>query len=385
MELADILKNMVAKGASDVFIKVGTRPAIRVDGLLQYLDFDEVTKKDGDTFFSQIKNDFFVQRFEKYQEADTSYEIQGIGRFRVNTFRQRGKLAMVMRHVQYHIPSFDEINLPTKSLKELCNRPRGLVLVTGVTGSGKSTTIASMLEHINMTQKKHIVTIEDPIEFVYDDKKCVINQRELGLDTTDFPTALKSAMRQSPDVILIGEMRDQETMEAALAAAETGHLVFSTLHSVDATQTVERIINFFPPHQHNLIRMQLSMVLEGVISQRLMRKTDGKGRIPAVEIMISSPTIKDMLHDGKTTELYGAIKEGEYFGSMTFNQCLVNHVKEGTIGKDDAMNAADRPDELELELKGIQKGTRSDMDFDFGKINKGKKGPKPSLKDFMKK
>lgn len=381
MELIDILKIMVEREASDTFIKVGTRPAIRVDGLLEYLDYDPVTQEDIQRFFSDVKTDYIEKLFNETHEADTSYELEGVGRFRVNIFWQRNKIAMVFRHVKSKIPTFEELHLPAKSLKILASKPRGLVLVTGVTGSGKSTTLAAMIEYINQNFQKHIITIEDPIEFVYEDKKSIINQREIGLDTKDFPSALKYAMRQSPDVILIGEMRDKETMEAAISAAETGHLVFSTLHSVDATQTVERIINFFPPHQHQLIRMQLSMVLEGVISQRLMRRSDGKGRVPAVELMMASPTIKQLLHDGKTTELYGAIKEGEYFGSMTFNQSLVNLVKQDIISKEDAMAAADRPDELELELRGIQKGTRSDFDFDFGQK---KKKDLPSLKDFIK-
>jgi len=256
--------------------------------------------------------------------------------------------------------------MPVEPLSKLARSPRGLVLVTGITGSGKSTSLAAVINYINEHFNRHIVTIEDPIEFLHKDKKSIVNQREVGEDTESFSTALRHVVRQAPDVILIGEMRDRETMEAALAAAETGHLVFSTLHTVDAIQTVERIINFFPPHQHQLIRLQLSMVLEGVVSQRLLARKDGSGRVPAIEIMMATPTIRDLLLEGRTTELYKAIKEGGYFGCQSFNQSLKEIYEKDFITLADALQAADNPDELKMELKGIVKGTRAgDFDFDL--------------------
>ncbi|MCA8960983.1 MAG: PilT/PilU family type 4a pilus ATPase, partial [Planctomycetes bacterium] len=241
---------------------------------------------------------------------------------------------------------------------------RGLVLITGNTGAGKSTTLASMINHVNESYNRHIITIEDPIEFMFKDRKSIIDQREVGIDTTDFLSALKYALRQSPDVILIGEMRDRETMEAALSAAETGHLVFSTLHTVNATQTVERIINYFPPHQHGLIRLQLSLCLAGVISQRLLPRKQGKGRVPALEIMINNPTVRELLMKGLTPELYGAIKDGDYFGCQTFNQSIKKLYQSDAISLDDAMSASDYPEELRLELRGVYKGT-APADFNF--------------------
>jgi twitching motility protein PilT len=241
-----------------------------------------------------------------------------------------------------------------------------MVLVTGVTGSGKSSTLAAMVNYINHTMNKHIITIEDPIEYVFKDKRSIITQREIGHDTASFPAAIRAAMRQAPDVLMIGEMRDKETMEAAIHAAETGHLVFSTLHTVNAQQTVERIINYFPPHQHELIRMQLSMVLEGVVAQRLGPRKGGTGRVPAVELMIKSPSIADMLREGRTTDLYKCMAESEYFGCMTFNQSIRALYQEDLISLEDAMKMADNPEELKMELRGIVKGARAtDFDFNF--------------------
>jgi twitching motility protein PilT len=269
-----------------------------------------------------------------------------------------------MRYIRSNIPPLEELGLPMKPLQKLATATRGLVIVTGIAGSGKSTTIASLLNYINKNWSKHVVTIEDPIEYLFIDDKSLIDQRELGIDTYSFTSALKHAVRQSPDIIMIGEMRDKDTMEAALNAAETGHLVISTLHSINAVQTVERIINFFPPHQHSLLRQQLSMLLQGVISQRLITRHDGKGMVPAAEILLTTPTIKDMLYEGKTRELYDAIKEGNtYYGTQTFNQSLKYLYQNNFISVEDALAFADRPDELKLELRGITKGDASDFDF----------------------
>ncbi len=365
MEFQEMLRKMVMERASDLFIKVGAPPSIRVDGKIYFFETPELTPQDGIDIYEQIE-DSKREGFKGSAEIDTAYELPGVGRFRVNIFRQKGYIGMVFRHVESQIPNYEELNLPIDQLTKLGNLQRGLVLITGVTGSGKSTTLAAIINHVNTHFNKHIVTVEDPIEFIFKDSKCLIDQREVGIDTEDFYTALKHIVRQSPDVILIGEMRDKETMEAAIAAAETGHLVFSTLHTVNAQQTIERIINFFPPHQHQLIRLQLSLILEGVVSQRLIPRKGGKGRVPAIEIMMRSPTIRELLMDGRTEELYKALKEGDYFGSQTFNQSLKRLYKENLISLDEALAASDNPDEFKLELKGISKGSRAaDFDFDY--------------------
>jgi len=363
MEFHEMLRKMVIEKASDLFLKVGNPPSLRIDGSIHFLDTDEITAQDALEIFETIE-DSKKQNFSRDTDLDVSYELPGIGRFRVNIFRQRGQLGFVFRHVEAKIPSFAELNLPEKQLIKLASQRRGLILVTGNTGSGKSTTLATMINHINCNFNRHIISIEDPIEFMFKDKKSIIDQREVNIDTPSFNTALKYAVRQSPDVVLIGEMRDRETMEAALSAAETGHLVLSTLHSINAMQTVERIINFFPPHQHNLIRLQLSLILIGVVSQRLIAKKKGGGRVPAIEILMQTPTTSEMLAEGKTRELYGALRDGEYFGCQTFNQSLRKLYQGDMISLEDALGASDYPDELKLELKGVYKGT-SVTDFNF--------------------
>ncbi|MCI0651060.1 MAG: type IV pilus twitching motility protein PilT [Planctomycetes bacterium] len=363
MEFHEMLRKMVIEKASDLFIKVGGPPTLRIDGIVHFLDTEEIAPQDTQEML-EIIEDSRRDPLPNNCEIDTAYELPGIGRFRVNIYRQRGQLGFVFRHIIATVPSFAELNLPDEVLGRLVAQPRGLVLVTGNTGSGKSTTLAAMLNHMNEQFNRHIITIEDPIEFIFKDKKSIIDQREIGIDTHNYVDALKHVLRQSPDVILIGEMRDRETMEAALNAAETGHLVLSTLHSINASQTVERIINYFPPHQHELIRLQLSLVLQGVVSQRLLPRKHGRGRVPALEMMIASPTIRDLLQAGRTPELYTAIKEGDYFGCQTFNQSLKKLYQSDEIALEDAMAAADYPDELKLELKGIYKGAMA-HDFHF--------------------
>ncbi|MHC5037623.1 MAG: type IV pilus twitching motility protein PilT [Planctomycetota bacterium] len=354
MEVEDYFKFMVDQKASDLFLKTGSRPSVRVDGRIRFISGDESDEGFCHKVFRAIAGGE-IGDLMKGKEMDLACEMDDVGRFRVNVFHHRGELGFVFRHIQSRIPTFEELNLPVRQHQHLAGLRRGLVLITGVAGSGKSTTIASMLEYINQTRHGHIVTIEDPIEFVFENKQCLVNQREVGIDTDDFMDALRMVVRQAPDVIMIGEMRDLETMEAAISAAETGHLVFSTLHTVNAIQTVERIITFFPPHQHDLIRLQLSMVLQGVISQRLLPKKEGRGRVPALEIMISTPTIKEILAEGRTDELYGALQEGEFYGNMTFNQSLKLLYEKGLISLEEAMAAADNPDELKLEIRGVQK------------------------------
>ncbi len=365
MEFHEMLRKMVIEKASDLFIKVGGPPSLRIDGTIHFLDTEEIAPQDTQEILEMIE-DSRRDPLPKALEIDTAYELPGIGRFRVSIFRQRGQLGFVFRHIVAHIPSFEELNLPTEVLAKLTAQQRGLVLITGTTGSGKSTTLAAMIKHMNETLNRHIITIEDPIEYIFKDKKSIIDQREIGIDTDNFLLALKHGLRQSPDVILIGEMRDRETMEAALSAAETGHLVLSTLHTVNATQTVERIINYFPPHQHNLIRLQLSLVLQGVVSQRLLPRKHGRGRVPALEVMIASPTVRDLLANGQTLELYTALKSGDYFGSSTFNQSLKRLYQADLVTLQEAMSASDFPDELKLELKGVYKGTvPADFNFEY--------------------
>jgi twitching motility protein PilT len=363
MEFHEMLRKMVIEKASDLFLKVGSPPSLRIDGGVHFLDTEELSPQDALEIF-EIIEDSKKEGINSKGDVDVAYELPGIGRFRVNIFRQKGQLGYVLRHVESNVPSFDELSLPATVLTKLASLSRGLVLVTGQAGSGKSTSLAAIINYINENFNKHIVTIEDPIEFIFKDRKSIVNQREIGTDTSDFLTALKMAVRQSPDVILIGEMRDQETMGAAIAAAETGHLVLSTLHTVNAVQTVERIIHFFPPYQHDLIRLQLSLVLAGVVSQRLLPRKSESGRVPAVELMIQSPTIRELVRKGQTEDLYSAVKEGDYFGCQTFNQSLRNLYNEDLITLECALAASDYPEELKQSLKGIYKGAAT-ADFNF--------------------
>ncbi len=361
MNIKDVLKAMVQLRASDVFLKVGSPPRVRVDGAVRQLGTQGLTAEDLKQAFHLLVDEHGREAFKKSHEVDTAYEEEGIGRFRVNGFMQRGRIGFVLRHVQSNVPQFKDLGLPSEIFERLAMLRRGLVLVTGITGSGKSTSLASMIQYMNQTTNRHIITVEDPIEYSYTDDRCIINQREVGIDTRDFKTALRTAMRESPDVILIGEMRDQETVQAAIDAAETGHLVLSTLHTINAQQTMERIINFFPPYQHQLIRMQLSMVFQAVISQRLVPRLGQPGRVPGLEIMIATPTIKQMLEEGRTLELYGAIRDSEHFGCVTFNQSLFKLFEGGLISREDALATSDNPDEMEMLFRGIQRGTSGSL------------------------
>jgi twitching motility protein PilT len=367
MSFENLFRTMINEGASDLFIKTGSRPAMRVDGKIVFLSESPTTPEFAQELYETVtRSDLQRRRFEQEHEIDVGLKVEDAGRFRLNLYRQQGELAFVFRHVRDDIPTFSELGLPIDAAKKVSSLPRGLVLATGVTGSGKSTTLASMLEFINERYYKHIITIEDPIEYVVREVKCVISQREIGFDSVSFANALKHCVRQSPDVIMIGEMRDRETMDAAINAAETGHLVFSTLHTVNAIQTVERIISYYPPHQHNLIRLQMSLVLEGVFSQRLLPRADGKGRVPAVEVMLGTPSIKEILEEGRTKEIHKALYEGsQYFKTQTFHQSIRDLYRADLITLETALEAADNPEELKLELRGITKGTRADLDFNF--------------------
>lgn len=358
MELNDLLKVAVTENAADVILKTGTPPTIRGKDGLKFISDQEITRDFATLILAQLLDDQGMERYVRGEEIDSSYAVVGLGRFRVNIFKQMGEPGLVFRYIQSEVPSFRQLNLPTTQLEKLSNLNRGLVLVTGITGSGKSTCCASMVEYMNLNLNRHIITIEDPVEYVFGDKNCVITQREIGRDSDNFTTALKYAVRQAPDVIVIGEMRDIDTMEAAIRAAETGHLVLSTLHTVNAVQTVERILAFFPPHQHELVRLQLSLVLSGVISLRLINSIDGTYRVPACELLVDTPTVKEIIKEGRTTELNKALAEGEYFGTITFNQSLAQLYSEGKIGYHEALDAADNPDELKLVLSGVSRGIR---------------------------
>ena len=357
MNIDDLLREMVRREASDLYLKAYSPCYLRVDGKLVALPGADLSPRDVEETSDSLMDEEQRAAYRKQREMDLAFRRPEIGRFRVNIYWQQGNRALVFRSIREKIQTFEELNLPVEVLEKLSLEPRGMVLITGIAGSGKSTTLASMIEYVNRREPKHIITIEDPVEFVFADKKSVISQREVGMDTLDFHAALRHVIRQSPDIILIGEMRDLETMSSAIMAAETGHLVLSTLHTVDAAQTVERIINYFPPYQHPQIRMQLSLVLKGVISMRLLVMKGGAGRIPACEIMLSTPTIRKIIYEGRTGDLHDAIKKGGVFGMQTFNQALIKLLRAGKTTRDEALKYADNVEELELEMRGIYLGS----------------------------
>ncbi len=356
MHINDILKAAAERKASDVHIKVGAHPVVRIDGKLQLLtEFKRLMQEDTIAMAFSMMSSRQKERFKQFLETDIAYSVPGLGRFRVNIFQQRGSVGMVLRLIPSRILNFKELQLP-RVLEKICEEQRGLVLVTGTTGSGKSTTLAAMIDHINTRRIEHVMTIEDPIEYLHRDKKSIVNQREIDVDTKNFTHALRSALRQDPDVILVGEMRDYETIETALLAAETGHLVLSTLHTVDATETINRVISVFPPHQQKQIRIQLASVLKSIVSQRLMPRADGLGRVPAVEILISTSYIKDCIENKEKTKLIrDAISQGtSQYGMQTFDQSLYLLYKNGLITLEEALRRATNPDEFKLKIQGIQ-------------------------------
>lgn len=356
MKIKDCLRLMCEKDASDLFLKVDNVPFLRIYGdLMPLADFGMLTVSDLQRTVSEIIDDTHKKMLQSTLDADFAMDVEGLDRFRVSVFLQRGVPSIVMRRIKKDIPDFHELNLPAEVLKTLSQENRGLVLLTGPAGHGKSTTIASMIEYMNNNCPRHILTIEDPIEFTFTDKKAVINQRELGLDVTSYPVALRQVTLQSPDVIFIGTIRDIDTMSAAINAAEMGILVLSTLHTVNAAQTVQRILNFFQPHQHNEIRMQLSFLLKGVISLRLVPRADGSGRIPAYETMLLTPTISRLVREGAFADISRFLEEGALFGMQSFKQSLARLVKERKITPEAAYRFADSKEELELEIKGIKR------------------------------
>jgi twitching motility protein PilT len=365
MTSRELFETAVREESSDLFVKVGASPMLRVSGRLKVLPLPAVTADFAESLLKEVATQRSLAAFHERGEMDTACEVLEVGRFRCNAFRQRGSIGMVFRRVNKVIPPLDSLGLPLKALQRLAGLSRGIVLVTGTTGSGKSTTLASMIAHIAASDPKHVVTIEDPIEYVFTDGRSLVEQRELGIDTLSYEAALRAVVRQSPDVIMIGELRDRETMEAALHAAETGHLVLTTLHTRNAAQTVERILNFFPPHQHEFIRNQLALQLEGIVSQRLLPRADGRGRVPAAEILVRTPTLHDLLAKGRFAEIPKALSAGAYFGTQTFNQSLKGLVDSNSITVEEALGASDHPEELKLEMKGIGSGAKMAGDTDL--------------------
>ena len=380
MNLNEILTIAVKARASDIHVKTGLPPVVRIDGKLRPIpNAPRMTAEIVSSMAAAIMNDRQKKHFQEQFEADLSYGVPGLGRFRVSAYSQRGTIAMVFRSIPFGIPSLDELNLPS-ILRKLAMEERGLILVTGVTGSGKSSTLAAMIDHVNENRTCNIITIEDPVEFLHRDKKSIISQREVGFDTLSFSSALKGALRQDPDVILVGEMRDHETIETALSAAETGHLVMSTLHTLDAAETVNRIISVFPPYHQRQVRMQLASVIKGVVSQRLVPRAEGKGRVPAVEIMLGTARIRECIDDKeKTRQIPEAIAQGVVaYGMQTFDQSLMHLYTKKMITYEEALRQSSNPDDFALKVSGIS--STSDSSWDKFTTEEGEAADAPEEK-----
>ncbi|MFL5464237.1 MAG: type IV pilus twitching motility protein PilT [Gemmatimonadaceae bacterium] len=358
-----VLQHMIQANASDLHLKVGRPPTLRIDGHMQTLEMPPLKQEDLRSLAEQIMAPKNIKEFSEQKESDFALAVPGIGRFRVNAYQQRGTIAYALRTVPFQAKTIGELNLP-----EVCERialmPRGLILVTGITGSGKSTALASMLHYINQNRHANIITIEDPIEFLHRDIKASINQREVGTDTNSFAQALRRVLRQDPDILLVGEIRDIDTLDTALKAAETGHLVFSTLHTTDATQTINRILSFYPPHQQTEVRYMLSTALKAIISLRLVRRADKKGRVPAAEILVNTEAVRDQIRDmSKALNIPQLIKEGAVpYGMQSFDQSLMNWYQKGVITYDDALFAASNPAEFSLRAQGINASSDTSWD-----------------------
>lgn len=357
--LHGLLQGMVEIEASDIHIRAGSKPIIRVNGQLRAVNQPEFTPEDTQTLANVLFNDKQRSEYEKRHEVDLSYNIVSADesvRFRVNIFRQRGMTTIAMRMVPAKVKNFEELHLP-EVLKKVASFNRGLVLITGTTGCGKTTTLAAIIDYINRNFSKHIITIEDPIEFIHKDIKSIISQRELNIDTFSYTDALRNIVRQDPDVILIGEMRDMETMAAALTAAQTGHLVLSTVHTINAMQTVTRIVDIFPPHQQNQIRLQLADSLGAVVSQRLLTRKDKPGMVPAVEVLIATALIRSLIEENNFVSISEQMEKGEYYGMQTFNQSLEKLCREAKVDIEEAKKAATNPEDLLLRIRGIKSGS----------------------------
>jgi twitching motility protein PilT len=350
VELEPLLRIAAERKASDLFIKENSPPAMRLNGRIQVSDGPPLTADDTRRLAYSILTHEQIGRFEHRHEMDIAFTIEGVTRIRANVHMQRGSIGLVCRLVPLKIYSLEQLGMPPV-LAEVTKSRSGLILVTGPTGSGKSTTLAAMIDLINTTRRANIVTVEDPIEFVHPDKLCIVSQREVGIDTDSFMDAMKYMMRQNPDVILIGEMRDLETFNVALAAAETGHLVFSTLHTSSASETLDRIINMFPPQDRDMVCLRLSGSLRGVISQKLLPRTDGTGRVAAIEVMICTPTIAKLVEEGRASQIYAAIAEGNFWGMQTMNQCLLKYYKAGLISEEEAIHNAGNSTEMKQMIR----------------------------------
>ena len=351
--LQKILGYAVKHGASDIHLTVGSPPAVRVDGEIRFVSSENVTPSDTLSYLDVLMDEQQKTHFMKTGDADLAYGVSGLGRFRVNVLRQRGSVGIIMRHVRGRILDFTALNLPPV-MEEIANLARGLVLITGTTGSGKSTTLASMIDWINQRRRVHVVTLEDPIEFLHSNKKSIVTQREISIDTKDFYVALRAAMREDPDVILIGEMRDAETFQAAISAAETGHLVFSTLHTTNAMLTMDRILDMFPANMHAQVRSQIALQLRACVAQRLIAAADGEGRVPAVEVMLNNPAIAALIKDNVLNQIPVAIANGQDEGMQTFNMSLADLIRNKLISEQDGLWASDNPEELKMNLQGIR-------------------------------
>jgi twitching motility protein PilT len=346
MKLEELLSLMIGERASDLHLRIARPPIIRVDGILRPMeDMPNITHRDLKEAFEQVTNENQRQEFLQRMELDCAYSVPGLSRFRVNAFMQRGTLSLAIRQVPFEVPTIDDLELPD-ICKTLAQKPRGLILSTGRTGTGKSTTLAAMIDYLNKTQARNVITIEDPIEYLFKDDKCMIAQRELGYDTQTFASALRHVLRQDPDVILVGEMRDLETIATAITAAETGHLVLSTLHTPSAPQAIDRIIDAFPPHQQEQIRLQLSLVLEAVLSQILLRRASGRGRVAAVEIMLGTDAIRNLIRDGKTEQIATYMQTGSQYGMQTMDQSFQNLLKTRVVAPEEVLAFYSKPQEL---------------------------------------
>jgi twitching motility protein PilT len=348
-----LLQRAVQKDASDVHLKMGSQPFFRVDGEILPTGGEPIQREDMDEILDILLSEEQRRVFMKRGEIDLAFTEKGVGRFRVNIFRQRGTISCVMRRIKTKILSFEQLNLPLQTVR-FAQYNRGLVLITGTTGSGKSTTLASLVDYINDNRRCHVVTIEDPIEYVHSDRKAVINQREITIDTQDFASALRAVMRQDPDVIMVGEMRDIETFMAAVSAAETGHLVFSTLHTTNVMQTVDRIIDLFPSNQHDQVRSQLSLNLRAIMCMRLLPRADGVGRVPACEILFNTPAVRKLIKENRISQLEVAIQQGREEGMQSFNDSLYDFIRRGLITLEVGLDISDNPEELQMLLQGIR-------------------------------
>ena len=353
MDFDRLFKAMVEQEASDLFLKVGTHPFLRIHGKLIPVGEEALSKEELFDFASDLMGPDRRQLFHAQRELNFAFERPGLGRFRANVLWQKGAMALVIRRIQRMIPSFEELNLPGEVLSKAMAEAHGLILITGPTGSGKSTTVSAMLDYLNRTIAKHIVTLEDPIEFHFEEGQCLINQREIGADTRSFTEGLRNALRQNPDVLYVSDIRDRETMEAALLAAEAGQLVLSCIHTTNVVNTIERVAAFFPAHQHHLIRLRLSLILRAIVSLRLLLRADGTGRIPACEILVATPTMRELIREGRTEQVPAALHDGAMYGMQTFTQAFHRRYRQGEVTLEEVLRYAESPDELQLAIREI--------------------------------